>query len=132
MTYKGIPSQAQTLVCGKHVIGNLYGVEEELLKNEQYLRKIVIEAAFVANMHLVELKSWKFIGNDKEGLAIIALVVESHISIYTWPRYRYATVDVYTCGEHSDAEKAFDYIVSALKPKYYTKTYVDRSCKKLV
>jgi len=120
------------LVYGKHVVGNLYDVDERLLYDEDFLRRIVIEAATIANMHIVDVRSWKFYGGDKEGVSVIALVVESHIAIHTWPRYRYATVDVYTCGAKSDADKAFDYIVSALKPKHYTKTYIDRSCRLLV
>lgn len=66
-------------------------------------------------MHLVEVKSWKFINGDKEGVSVLALVVESHIAIHTWPVYRFASVDVYTCGDHSMPDKAFNYIVSALK-----------------
>ena len=47
-------------------------------------------------MHLVEVNSWKFKGGDKEGVSVIALVLESHIAIHTWPVYNFATVDVYT------------------------------------
>lgn len=114
-------------VIGKHVYGNLYGIDPEVLKNEQYLRSLVIKAAEVANVHLVEVKSWKFIGGDKEGVSVLALVLESHIAIHTWPDYRFATVDVYTCGDHSMPERAFNYIVNTLKPKRYTIFNADRS-----
>ncbi len=79
-------------------------------------------------MHLVEIRSWRFVGNDSEGISIIALVLESHISLHTWPKYRFATLDIYTCGKYSDPERAFDYIVSNLKPEKYTKNFIDRSC----
>ncbi|MEM4632720.1 MAG: adenosylmethionine decarboxylase, partial [Pyrobaculum sp.] len=92
-------TQTQTPVVGKHVYGELYEIDEKLLEDEQRLRKIVIEAAHIANMHIVEVNSWKFKGGDKEGVSVIALVLESHIAIHTWPVYKYATVDVYTCGE---------------------------------
>lgn len=114
-------------VIGKHVYGNLYGVKKEILEDELLLKKIVINAAKIANMKIIEVKSWKLLGSDKYGISVLALIIESHIAIHTWPEYRFATVDVYTCGEYSDPEKAFNYIVSILKPKYYTKNYVDRS-----
>ncbi len=113
-------------VVGKHVYGNLYDVDLTVAGDEEKLRNVVIEAAKIANMTLYDIKSWSF-GGKKGGVSVIALVLESHIAVHTWVEYRYATVDVYTCGERSDPWKAFDYIVKALKPKYYTVNYADRS-----
>ncbi|MCI4437986.1 MAG: adenosylmethionine decarboxylase [Ignisphaera sp.] len=113
-------------IIGKHVYGNLYDVDLEIAGNEEKLREIVVEASKLANMTLHEVKSWSF-GGKKGGVSVIALVLESHIAIHTWIEYRYATVDVYTCGEKSDPWKAFEYIVKQLKPKYYTVNYADRS-----
>ena len=114
------------IIVGKHVYGNLYGIDEEIAFNEAKLRDIVRRAVELSNTKLIELKSWKF-GGKKGGISVIALVEESHIALHTWVEYRYATVDVYTCGEHSDPWRAFNYIVSELKPKYYTVNYADRS-----
>lgn len=114
-------------VIGKHYYGEAYGIDPKILADEEGLRNIVIKATEVANMHLVEVNSWKFKGGDKEGVSVIALVLESHIAVHTWPTYGYATIDVYTCGEHSDPLAAFRYIISRLKPKRYTINYSDRS-----
>ena len=114
------------IIVGRHVYGNLYGIDSGILWDEERLKEVVVEAAKQANMKLVEVKSWKFTGYHG-GVSIIALVLESHISIHTWPDYNYATVDVYTCGEKSDPWKAFNYIVERLKPRYYTVHYADRS-----
>ncbi len=55
-------------VVGKHVYGNLYGgVDPSVLSDEKFLRSLVIKAAEIANVHLVEVRSWKFINGDKEG-----------------------------------------------------------------
>lgn len=113
-------------IIGKHVYGNLYEVDLEIATNEELLKKIVLEAAQLANMSVYDVKSWNF-GGKKGGVSVIALVIESHIAIHTWIEYQYATVDVYTCGEKSDPWKAFDFIVKNLKPKYYTVNYADRS-----
>jgi len=113
-------------VVGKHVFGNLYEVDISVISDEERLREIVIKAIEEANAKLWEIKSWKF-GGEKGGVSVIALVMESHVAVHTWTEYRYATVDIYTCGEHTDPKKAFDYILSQLKPKYYTYNYADRS-----
>lgn len=122
----GIEKKNDNRIIGKHVYGNLYNVDLDIASNEEMLRQAVIEAAKKANMTLYDVKSWSF-GGKKGGVSVIALVVESHIAIHTWIEYKYATVDVYTCGEKSDPWKAFDYIVEILKPKYYTVNYADRS-----
>lgn len=116
-------------MIGKHYYGEAYGIDKDVLADENSLRNIVIKAAEIANMHLVEVNSWKFKGGDKEGVSVIALVLESHIAVHTWPAYGYATIDVYTCGEQSDPLSAFRYIISQLKPKRYTLNYSDRSYK---
>jgi len=113
-------------VVGKHVYGNLYDVDLSVAGDEARLREVVEEAARLGNMKLWELKSWSF-GGEKGGVSVIALVLESHIAVHTWIEYRYATVDVYTCGEQSDPFKAFEHIVKALKPRFYTFNYADRS-----
>ena len=115
-------------IIGKHVYGNLYDIDPKLLWDEDFLRNLVKEAAEVANMKLVELKSWKFEGYHG-GVSVMALVLESHITIHTWPDYEYATVDVYTCGERGDPWKAFNFIIEKLRPKDYTVHYADRSSK---
>lgn len=113
-------------IVGKHVYGNLYGCDKRSLSDVKLLRTLTREAAEMARMTLIEVNSWKF-GGDKGGVSVIALVVESHIAIHTWPNYRYATVDVFTCGEKSNPEYAFEYICSILSPTKVVKHYADRS-----
>jgi len=110
-------------VVGKQVYGSLYECEEEILKDSRKLEQIIKEAAEAGNMNLLDIKSWK-IG---DGVSIVAIVLESHITIHTWPEYRFATVDVYSCGAHTDPYKAFMYIVNKLGAKRYTINEADRS-----
>jgi len=114
------------VIIGKHVYGNLYNIPREIAGDEQYLVEVVRKAAELANMTLVDIKSYSF-GGIKGGVSVIALIMESHIAVHTWLEYSYATVDVYTCGEKSDPWKAFKYIVEKLKPESYTVNYADRS-----
>ncbi|MCE4617087.1 MAG: adenosylmethionine decarboxylase [Desulfurococcales archaeon] len=110
-------------VIGRHIYGNLIGCPSELLADEGYLRDLVVEAAEKGNMTLLDVKTWK-IGM---GVSVVAVILESHITIHTWPEYGYATLDVYSCGSHTDPYKAFRYIVSKLKPKKVVMGKADRS-----
>ncbi len=118
--------QTNNQIIGKHVYGNLYGCEAETINDENNLKNIVIEAAKIANMTVWDAKSWKF-GGEKGGVSALALVLESHIAIHTWNEFQYVAVDVFTCGEKSEPDQAFEYIVSKLKPKSVIKHYANRS-----
>ena len=110
-------------VFGKHVYGNLYECDSSILSDANKLRDIVIKAAQIGNMTLLDIKYWVI----NPGVSIVAVILESHITIHTWPEYRFATVDVYSCGKHTRPEEAFKYIVRALKAKRYEYRVVDRS-----
>ncbi|WP_440059699.1 adenosylmethionine decarboxylase [Thermogladius sp. 4427co] len=103
-------------VVGKHVYGELYGCDPDLLSDPDYLANVVREAARLGRFTILDLKTWKI----DPGVTVFAVVLESHISIHTWPEFSFATVDVYTCGDKADPESAFMYIVKALKAKKYT------------
>ncbi|NPA85378.1 MAG: adenosylmethionine decarboxylase [Crenarchaeota archaeon] len=110
-------------VFGKHYYGNLYGCNPEKLRDEEYLRRLVIKAAEIGNMTLLDVKSWKM----GEGVSVVAIVLESHITIHTWPEFAFATVDVYSCGHHTDPKKAFDFIVKELEAQKVIMGSADRS-----
>lgn len=112
-------------VYGTHVYGNLYECNEEILRDEIKLTNIVKEASEKANATVVSLFYYKF--TPTGGISVVAIVAESHISIHTWPEHRYATVDVYTCGPHTDPMAAFEYIVKKLEAKRYSVSISDRS-----
>jgi len=109
-------------IIGRHVYGELYRCDPELLANEEYLVKVTREAAAIGEFTLLDVKAWKI----NPGVSVIAIVLESHISIHTWPEYSFATVDVYTCGVKGDPFKSFKYIAEMLKASHYTVKYATR------
>jgi S-adenosylmethionine decarboxylase len=117
---------ATSQIVGKHVYGNLYDCDPAILDDENFMKNIVIDAAKIAKMNIWDIKVWRF-GGEKGGISVIALILESHIAIHTWKEFNYVTVDIFTCGEKSDPELAFDYIVSKINPKRITKGFINRS-----
>jgi len=57
---------------------------------------------------LLDTKIVPFPNGACSGVAIIA---ESHLSIHTWPEYRYAAVDIFSCGEVLQPSVAANYLV---------------------
>ena len=114
-------------IVGKHVFGSLYQLEEKkAYEDPEWLESIVKKAAELANATIIESRAWKIPG-EKGGVSVIVLVDESHLAVHTWKEYDYATVDIYTCGAHTDPWKAWEFLMKALKPKKHIVNYADRS-----
>jgi S-adenosylmethionine decarboxylase len=118
--------QKEEGIIGKHAFGNLYGIDPKKLKDRHLLEKMIREAIKRAKMHLVDIRSWEF-GGEHGGISVMALISESHVVLHTWNGYNYASLDIYTCGEASNPDSAFGYVLSCLKPKKYQRFYADRS-----
>lgn len=116
-------TQLKNKVIGHHVYGELYGCDPNLLSNEEYLARVVKEAAEIGGFTLLDVKTWKI----NPGVSVVGIVLESHITIHTWPEYEFASVDVYTCGSRGDPYKSFNYIVEKLRAKYYKVRYSSRN-----
>ena len=113
----------ETPVVGRHVYGELYGCNPEILSDVKMIEEIIREAAEIGGFTLLDVKTWKI----SPGVSAVGIVLESHISIHTWPEYSFATVDVYTCGSGGDPIVAFKHIAKRFEAKRYTMKYTDRS-----
>ncbi len=107
---------------GKHYLLNLYGCSFFLLNNEYFLIDLLENAAVISGATVCETIHKKF---EPQGVTVICLLSESHISIHTWPEEGKAAVDVYTCGE-SNPKIGCDIIIEQLQSKNHTLSYIER------
>lgn len=107
---------------GRHVAVDTWGVDFDLLNNEEFLQAQLVDAAEACGATVLSVQSKQF---EPQGATVLVLLSESHLSIHTYPERGFAAIDCYTCGETVDPQLAIDYLVSVLKPE---KTYA----KKLV
>ena len=47
------------------------------------------------------------------GVTAVVVIAESHLAVHTWPEYKYAAVDLFTCGTSVDTWKAFEHVKSS-------------------
>lgn len=114
---------------GMHVFGNLYSIDEKLLTNLSELKNIIIDAAIIGNLTIIDILERQFNVKDSKdlgGVSLIALLIESHLSLHTWPESNYASLDIYSCGNLCDPLKAFKFLVEKLNPKRYDVFTFDR------
>ncbi len=107
---------------GKHYLLNLYGCSFVLLNDEHLLIDLLENAAIASGATVCQTIHKKF---DPQGVTVLCLLSESHISIHTYPELGDCYVDIFTCGT-ANPKIGCDMIVERLFPKSYDLKYVDR------
>lgn len=102
---------------GFHCILELYDCSKALLNDADFVRQSLRDAATVANATLLNEVLHQF---EPQGITALALLSESHISVHTWPEVGYAALDVFTCGHHTDPEKACQHLMKAFKARRHS------------
>ena len=108
---------------GKHLLIEYYGCDSKILKNTSLIEKYMIEAARVAQATIVESVFHTF---NPWGVSGVIIIEESHLAIHTWPEYKYAAVDLFTCGITIKPWNAFKLLEEKLKAERYDLTEISR------
>jgi len=97
---------------GRHLLVELHGCHPDLLKKVDVVKDILVGAARACGATIVDVTFHEF---NPFGVSGVVVIAESHLSIHTWPEYRYAAVDIFTCGEVIKPELAVTYIASRFR-----------------
>ena len=92
------------------------------MDDERCLIDLLENAAVASGANVVQTISKKF---EPQGVTVICLLSESHISIHTWPEEGKAAVDVYTCGD-CNPKIGCDIIIQQLYATNHTLSYIER------
>ena len=113
---------------GNHVIAEFMGCHNKLanLNNIEELEDVLRQAAQAAGATVLAIKSFAFPPMPWVGMTSVAVLQESHISVHTWPQHGYVAIDVFTCGEHVDIEKALAILQQFFKPEHISLVKLDR------
>jgi len=99
---------------GTHLLIELKDCNPKILEDLESVQTILVNAAKKANATIINVNFHKFSPFGVSGVVVIA---ESHLAIHTWPEYKFAAVDVFTCGDTIKPEVAAQYIIEALECK---------------
>ncbi len=113
-------------MIGKHCILEAYGCNQKKLDDEGFIRTMLIAASQNAGATLLNMITHKF---SPLGVTGLALLSESHISIHTWPESGYAAIDVFTCGNKTNPEKACKLMAKELSSTKYSLKTISRETK---
>ena len=93
---------------GRHLLLELFDCDLDAINNLESVKGALIEAAKRAQATIVDVVFHEF---NPFGVSGVVVIAESHLSIHTWPEYRYCAVDVFSCGDVLQPEIAVTYLV---------------------
>ncbi len=93
---------------GRHLLIELFDCDTHVINNLEMVKGTLVEAARRAQATIVDVVFHEF---NPFGISGVVVIAESHLSIHTWPEYRYAAVDIFSCGEVLQPEIAANYMV---------------------
>ena len=85
-----------------HITLDIYDCKNVTALNDvRIAEQILVKAARVANMTIVDKSFHKFGEGPQGGLTGVVLLAKSHISIHTYPLHNFVAADIFTCdSEH--------------------------------
>ena len=108
---------------GVHLLLDLENCDQNILDDLNTIKQTLIIAAQESGAHIMGETFHKFTPIGVTGIVSIA---ESHISIHTWPEFKYAAVDIFSCGEDFDLESCVKVISDNLKCTHITRKTIKR------
>jgi S-adenosylmethionine decarboxylase len=96
---------------GRHLLLELFDCDAEALNSLETVKASMVEAAKRAQATIIDVVFHEF---NPFGISGVVVIAESHLAIHTWPEYRYAAVDIFSCGDVLQPQTAADYLVEQL------------------
>jgi spermidine synthase len=97
---------------GRHVLVEFFECSSDILNDVASIEKNMVNAATEAGATIINSTFHHF---SPFGVSGVVVIQESHLAVHTWPEYRYAAVDLFTCGEPVDPWISYNYLKQAFQ-----------------
>ena len=112
---------------GRHILAEYFECGCTYLDSEAAIRDLMLEAASRTGATIVGSIFHRF---SPQGVTGVVVIAESHLAIHTWPEFRYASVDLFTCGTKVDPWTGFEYLKEKLQSKRWVSNEIIRGTLK--
>lgn len=111
--FPGKPGVRETegFALGRQMTVEFYDCAPDRLADADAMEKIFLDAAKRSGATVIESRFHQFLPQGVSGVVVIS---ESHFAVHAWPEHEYAAVDLFTCGESVDFDKAVEVIAQGL------------------
>ena len=120
-------SEVNKKSSGKHMICDIKNIRNKNLIHDLKKMELLLETICKAyDFTVLNRAAHEF---SPQGLSILYLLSESHISIHTFPERDYIALDIYTCREYTDNSvylEIYAYLIDNFEADHGTPTIIDR------
>lgn len=120
-------SEGNKKSSGKHMICDIKNIRNKNLIHDLKKMELLLDMICQAyDFTVLNRAAHEF---SPQGLSILYLLSESHISIHTFPERDYIALDIYTCREYKDNSvylEIYDYLIDSFEADHETPTIIDR------
>lgn len=121
--------KTQTAALAKHLLVEYYECNTDKIRDAEYIEKSMLEAAQVTGIKVSDCIIHSFAPWGVSGAVVMG---ESHLTIHTWGEFNFASVDLYTTGEHADPWQEFNFLAKALESKNFSVMEFKRGVRHLL
>ncbi len=100
---------------GRHILVEFMNCKADVLNDVAAIESAMVEAAQIAGATVINSTFHHF---SPYGVSGVVVIQESHLAIHTWPEYRYAAVDLFTCGDTVDPWVSFEHLKKVFDASY--------------
>ena len=108
---------------GQHVLADFYGSDAVQLADPELIEACLLGAACAAGATVLNSHFHHF--GEAQGVTGVVLLMESHMSIHTWPEHGYAAIDLFMCGQ-AQVDLALQFLQLKLRSETQTIQMVQR------
>ncbi|MFO0719053.1 MAG: adenosylmethionine decarboxylase [Candidatus Paceibacterota bacterium] len=118
---------------GEHLTLDGYGGEERLLDSQETVLRALNELVDLLGMKILAEPQVYFAESneikDPGGWTGVVVIMESHISIHTFPKRGFVSADVYTCQNGLNTDLIISYFKKAFNLKDVETNFIKRGIK---
>ncbi|MDD3154881.1 MAG: adenosylmethionine decarboxylase [Victivallaceae bacterium] len=97
---------------GRHLTVEFYDCDSAVLADDVAMERAFVHAAKASGAHVLFSYFHEF---EPQGVSGVVIISESHFAVHAWPEHDYAAVDIFTCGESIDFDRAISELKDSLK-----------------
>lgn len=98
-----LKGSSTALTLGRQLTIDYYDCDPERLFEPDRVQKALVKAADDSGATVVSSSFHRFTPQGTSGVVVIA---ESHFAVHAWPEHGYAAVDIFTCSDGIDLDRA--------------------------
>jgi S-adenosylmethionine decarboxylase proenzyme len=118
---------SENYISGKHMIIDLKEIKNHILIHDlDKIKNLLDQICEKYDFCILNKSEHVF---NPEGLTILYLLSESHLSVHTFPERKYIAIDLYTCRDYKDStvyNEIYDFLIESFQAKKEIPIIIDR------